>query len=126
MKVAAIIWTVLFFIWLPIEDTHIWASAALALGLVAWLAFRLSPSRSANNWVHTLAIGAGLGASLPLLTICLMAFKSGLHAHGFADFTLRQLSAVLYSIPFTIMVGLLIAAVAKLRNSRGVQEKFTI
>jgi hypothetical protein len=123
MKTAVIIWMVLFLFWLPIEDTTIWASAALALGLTIGLAFRFALNRSAPSWANTFATGALLGASLPLLTIFLMAFKSGLHAHGFADFTLRQLSVVLYSIPFTILIGLLIAALTKLKNSRGAQAK---
>ncbi len=123
MKTAAIIWMVLFLFWLPIEDTTIWASAALALGLTIGLAFRFALNRSAPSWPNTFATGALLGGSLPLLTIFLMAFKSGLHAHGFADFTLRQFLVVLYSIPFTILIGLLIAALTKLKNSRGAQAK---
>jgi hypothetical protein len=123
MKTVAIIWMILFFFWLPFEDTQLWPSAALSLGLVGWIAFQLLPYRSANSWTKTLLIGAGLGAALSFFTIFFMAFKSGLHAHGFADFTIRQLSAVLYSIPFTVVVGLLIAAATKLTISRGVKAK---
>jgi hypothetical protein len=126
MKAASFFLTFLFFIWLPIEDTHIWPSAALAFGAVALLALRVFPRIRASSWPVALAMGGLLGAALPLLTIFLMAFKSGLHAHGFADFTLRQLSAVLYSLPFTILIGSLIAALAKLTISRGLQAKSKI
>lgn len=126
MKAASIILMFLFLIWLPIEDTHIWASASLAFGAVTLLAVRLFPRTRSSSWLVALALGSLLGAALPLLTIFLMAFKSGLHAHGFADFTVRQLSAVLYSIPFTVIVGLSIAALAKLIISRGVQAKSKI
>jgi hypothetical protein len=126
MKAASFILILLFLVWLPIEDTHIWASAALAIGAGALLAFHFAPRFRSTSWFGALFMGAMLGGSLPLLTIFLMAFKSGLHAHGFADFTLRQLSAVLYSIPVTILIGLLIAALTKLTISRGVQEKSKI
>jgi hypothetical protein len=126
MKAVAIIWAFLFFVWLPIEDTQIWASAFLAFGAVAWLALRLGPRFRSVSWLGALTMGGLLGGSLPLLTIFLMAFKSGLHAHGFADFTIRQLSVVLYSMPITIPIGLLIAALTKLTTSRGVQEKSKI
>lgn len=119
MKTAATVWMVAFLIWLPIEDTQIWASAALALTACIWLALRLRPDDvNKLKWPQLLGSGALAGAAVPILTIILMAFKSGLHAHGFADFTVRQLWTIFNSIPFTIVIGLIVAVLLKLLSDK--------
>jgi hypothetical protein len=97
-------------LWLPIEDTQVWLSAALALMICLWIGLSLFASRF--RFAHGLALvalGALLGAAAPLLAISLMAFKSGLHGHGFADFTARQVWAMWSAIPFSFLIGGLLA-----------------
>jgi hypothetical protein len=122
MRVAGALWMVAFLLWLPVEDANIWLAIALALGACIWLAFRFRAHLSHLNLIQWLASGALAGIAAPLLTITLMAFKSGLHAHGFADFTLRQLWAVLASIPFTIAVGLFTSLMIVLLKARLTRE----
>ncbi len=96
-------------LWLPVEDTQVWLSAALALITCLWLGLRvLSSKRRFANWL-LVAGGALLGAAAPLLAISLMAFKSGLHGHGFPDFTARQVWAMWSAIPFSLLAGSLLA-----------------
>ena len=80
----------------------------------SWLALRsVTP-----NLLRSLAVGALLGAAAPLLAIALMALKSGLHAHGFADFTTRQLWEVLSLIPLAAIVGAIMAWGVSVVSSR--------
>lgn len=50
--------------------------------------------------------GLALGAGTVLMTIFLMAVKTGLHAHG-AEFTLAEISAVWRYLPLWGVVGLI-------------------
>ncbi len=103
------IWIIALVLWLPIEDTQVWLSAAIALIACLWFGLRvLSSKRSSANWL-LVAGGALLGAAAPLLAISLMAFKSGLHGHGFPDFTARQVWAMWSAIPFSLLAGSLLA-----------------
>jgi hypothetical protein len=112
-------WMIVFLLWLPFEDTNVGMSAFLATALCAWLALRLSGKLRGNLFLTT-----GLGAILPLLAIGLMAFKSGLHAHGFADFTLRQMYQVLSFTPVTAITGFLLFALSqRFLSNRGFVSK---
>ncbi len=51
---------------------------------------------------------------MPLFAITLMAVKSGLHGHGFADFTARQVLGVLNLIPITFLVGIILGLLTDL------------
>jgi len=102
------LWIFAFILWLPFEDTEIWMSAILALGACIWIALRLS-SKQLVNWLTALTFGAALGGAVPLLAITLMAFKSGLHGHGFADFTARQVWGMWSALPFSLLAGGLMA-----------------
>ncbi len=95
-------------LWLPFEDTEIWMSAVLALGACVWIALRISSKQRANWWT-AVAFGVALGAAVPLLAITLMAFKSGLHGHGFPDFTVRQMTVIWNVFPFSFLAGGLLA-----------------
>lgn len=112
MRIAGAIWMFTFLLWLPFEDTQIGMAAALALAGVVWLAFRLRPWIAATWW-HAALGGGLLGAAIPLFAISLMAFKSGLHGHGFADFSAGQVWMVLAALPISIVLGLLISVGAR-------------
>ncbi|MCW5876791.1 MAG: hypothetical protein KIS85_07905 [Anaerolineales bacterium] len=107
MRAWGALWVIALLLWLPVEDTHIWFAVALG-GLGAlWGALRWRPAISASRPAR-LAWGAGLGAAAPLLALGLMAFKSGVHGHGFPDFTPRQTVQLLQAIPWSAAAGLLI------------------
>lgn len=112
MRTAAFVWMLAFLLWLPFEDTQIWVTAGLAVAGVGWLAFRRRPWEAANGWRSTLE-GGLLGTAAPLLTVFLMAFKSGLHGHGFPDFTAGQVRLVLAALPFSVILALLLTLAAR-------------
>jgi hypothetical protein len=108
MRIAGALWILAFLLWLPFEDTQIEMIAVLAATGAGWLAFRLRPWHSVAWW-QAAFWGGLLGAVPPLLAISLMAFKSGLHGHGFPDFTASQVWLALAALPWSIAIGLLLA-----------------
>jgi hypothetical protein len=96
-------------IWLPIEDTSTTYVIPLAIGVCAWLAVRAFLRIGLQLHYHIL-IGALAGLAVAPLAAFLMIFKSGLHAHGFPDFTLEQLWAVLLTSPYWGSAGLILGA----------------
>lgn len=112
MKLAGAAWVAAFLLWLPFEDTQLWMSMTLAAVGCFWLCARILRSwKTPLVLWKTLGLGALLGAVTPLLAVTLMAFKSGLHAHGFADFTARQVWQTLAAIPYAILIGMVVSLV---------------
>lgn len=112
-------WVLLFLLWLPFEDTQIFFPALLAMDLGIWLVLRGWPLwiRLSDVAVAALSAAAWLG-SLPLLAVALMMFKSGLHGHGFGDFTVSQVQIALYAVPVCALLGGLLGAVVYMRNRK--------
>ena len=116
-------WIIAFLLWLPFEDTQIWLSALLAFGACVWLGLRVLTSRyKFNTFWQAAGSGALLGAGIPLIAIALMAFKSGLHGHGFADFTTRQVWSVLSATPYGFVLGSLVGLTLHLFLVRGMRR----
>ena len=111
IKLAGAAWVIALLAWLPFEDTTTVPALAFALAGVGWLAWRDSP-----NWQGSLpraiAAGAGLGFAVPLTALLLMAFKSGLHGHGFAEYTAAQVWSVIQTSPFWPLAGIFLSALA--------------
>jgi hypothetical protein len=114
-----------FIIWLPFEDTQIWSALALGAGAAVWFGANwfAAPhhrplSRTIGRGGLTNAIiGAVCGAMAPLLAIALMAVKSGLHAHGFSDFSARQVLIAAALVPVSSVAGALIGWVVIKKKS---------
>jgi len=107
MRTAAFVWMLAFLLWLPFEDTQIWVTAVLAVAGVGWLVFRRHPWDVTSGWGSALE-GGLLGAAAPLFTIFLMAFKSGVHGHGFSDFSARQVWGLWSALPISLSLGLIL------------------
>lgn len=103
LRGAGALWILAALIWLPIEDTVVWVAGVLATGGCLWLWWRFFDLLD-QTW-KAFAAGALLGLAMPLFTLFLMAVKSGLHGHGFADFTAGQVLGVLNLIPIALIVG---------------------
>lgn len=119
IRALGAIWLIAFLLWLPLEDTQIWASSTLALGLCVWLAMR---NLQVKTWPRGLPLvwrGAIFGAAVPLVTLALMAFKSGLHGHGFADFSMQQLLSVINAIPISTLAGMVLSGLSLLIQRNG-------
>jgi hypothetical protein len=129
LRFTALIIAVAIILWLPIEDVGVNAALIFALLISAWLFARflifpvasskasLSRNREVDRKqedahglgfiISHIIIGTLSGAAVSPLTLLLMAFKSGLHAHGQPDFTLSQMAAVLARTPVWALAGFL-------------------
>lgn len=114
MKLTGALWLLALLVWLPYEDTQVWLSLALGSAGVLWLAFRLNAFAPGEPFRRMLR-GGSVGAAIPISTLALMAFKSGLHGHGFPDFTPSQIWSVAQLVPY---LGLLGAAIGWARYLR--------
>lgn len=106
LRLLGALWVGLLLVWLPFEDTSTRLPAVLGLYLSAWLAVRFWAFWSTLGDVLMAAwVAAGWAASIPLLTLLLMAFKGGVHGHGFPDFAISQFAQVLSVVPMCALVG---------------------
>lgn len=95
--------------WLPIEDTTPETPFVFSAGFVTlaaihrWIRSVEPPYK--RIWTRYPASGMILGITIPLLTVCLMIFKNGMHAHGFPDFSPSDLAGVIGSTPWSAFAG---------------------
>jgi hypothetical protein len=107
-----LLWGIITFFWLPIEDITITFLVVVALGWCAWLgswaAWRglLLHSRRRLVW-----LGGGAGLLFFPLASAFILFKAGLHAHGFLDFSLFQITRLAWLTPVWVVVGGLVGGV---------------
>jgi len=103
--------------WLPLEDVHIGAALTLAALFGLWLYGRLISEGRLSALAH-LGWAALAGAVVPIMALVLMVFKSGLHAHGFSDFSVAQMLGVLAHVPQALGVGVLVGFFAQITGRR--------
>ena len=100
------------FFWLPIEDLNaslvaIFAIAICSLAVVRiLLTIQILPG--SKRWLFYPLGGTIAGAAVTLVSVLLMAFKSGLHGHGSPDFTPDQVISLLQLTPLWSAAGFLI------------------
>lgn len=98
---------VFFLVWLPVEDVDNKQVLLLALGVSGWLTTRYYVTRKPQLVRSTLAGGIA-GLTVAPLAAFLMIFKGGLHDHGFPDFAISQISAVISGMPWWLLGGLMV------------------
>lgn len=83
----------------------VWVTAVFLLTLLQnrWGGQEMSVGRW---WRKTAVLGLLFGSGSALLTLFLMALKTGLHAHG-PEFTLAEITWVAQQLPFWSLAGLL-------------------
>jgi len=96
--------------WLPVEDTHTLYLTIISLLWSAWLAGWLSAQPKVRAWLQSggwafALLGAAAGLGSALAAVGLVIIKAGLHAHGFVDFSLFQLTQLLARTPIWAVVG---------------------
>jgi len=112
LKWITILWALYAVIWALLES-GLWPTILLAVlsGIVilGHLANRVLCGRkmALGIWLLSAAVlGALLGLGSALLTVGLMAVKTGLHAHG-PEFSALEINWVIQQIPFWTLAGLL-------------------
>mgnify|MGYP006969472707 CR=1 FL=1 len=108
LRVWGALWVLGLLAWLPLEDRTLSAPLLLGFWGGAWLALRGLGRRRLGVW-QKVVVGIAVGAGALALAVVLIAFKSGLHAHGFADVSLGQLRRSLGALPFLVGAGVLAA-----------------
>ncbi|MQC26272.1 MAG: hypothetical protein DWG76_02330 [Chloroflexi bacterium] len=104
LKRWGLFWLLLVMIWLPFEDLDARLALSLSGLLGAWSLARQASLRPFSQGFSLLA-GAFYGALAPILAIFLILFKTGLHGHGFLEFSPVQLAAALSWWPWTVSLG---------------------
>lgn len=111
MRLAAIILGLAFLLWLPFEDVALKTVFTFALAISSWWGARLLvsvPLDPKRSLVRHLLVGLLTGLAVTPIALGLMAFKTGIHGHGAADFTTTQIGAVIRRTPVWIGGGALI------------------
>lgn len=105
VRLAGIAIGFLFLFWVPLEDTDVVYAQLLGAGLAAWGAmWHLSGKAEVNG----LVVWGAAGLLTTPLILLLMSFKSGLHQHGFPDFSPMQAARVVAQTPYWTLGGLAI------------------
>lgn len=103
--VAAVIWSIL-----EGDFDRVRLFGFLTMGVVLAYLFQRSMAGqnfSAGRGLFFMAMwGLALGAGTALMTLFLMAVKTGLHAHG-PEFNMAEISAIWGDLPFWSLAGLL-------------------
>lgn len=106
LRYAAIFLALLFFIGLPREDASMGSVIFYAALWATWLALRVFviqvPSLPARQ---SFLRGTLIAGAVPLFAVCLLLFKSGLHAHGFPEYSAQQLITLLWQTPWWALGG---------------------
>lgn len=106
LRYAAIFLALLFFIGLPREDVSMGPVTVYAALWAIWLALRvfINQAPSIPIW-QRLLYGVLIAGAVPLFAVCLLLFKSGLHAHGFPEYSAQQLITLLWQTPWWALGG---------------------
>lgn len=111
IRYFAILLGMVFFFWLPFEDTSEIIPLLLACLFSAWIAaVYLSKTQKRFRAIlpNYILVGTLAGIAITPLTILLMALKTGLHGHSTPDFPPQQIISVVQRTPIWGIGGLLI------------------
>jgi hypothetical protein len=112
MKWFTILWGLYMVVWAALEGglrTTVFAAIWTAILIIGYLFNRFLAGRtlSTGSWLLVSAVlGALIGMGSGLLTLVLMAIKTGLHAHG-PEYSAAELNWALQQLPLWTLAGLL-------------------
>jgi hypothetical protein len=111
----AIVYGLVVFFWLSLEDITIWPAVGLGVGLSTLISVSLITSKMGGCTVPKrrlplllLGLGALTGAGSSVAAVTLMFFKNARHAHVFPDFPAGLMLDVLVRAPIWGLAGGLI------------------
>jgi len=80
-------------LWMSVEDTNVLPVVIAGLGLTLLLAYFMLTGRLGGKsypmqviLIGAALVGAGIGAGTAIITVLLMVWKTGMHAHPFPDY----------------------------------------
>ena len=109
LRLLALGFGITLLLWLPVEDTSPFITIIFAACLDLAFSLRLGRRWRGNPWPGIPLLGLLAGLAITPTTILLMAFKTGLHGHGFPEYTPAQVSGVLAATPLFVFAGLLVS-----------------
>ena len=89
---------IVILLWLPVEDSNSQSALIIALSIciLAALHFLLShPVHNRKVIIFYAIAGCLVGVAIILLALLLIAIKSGLHGHGFSDYSTNHITNIL-------------------------------
>lgn len=109
LRWAAISLGVAMIIWLPIEDVNLNAVVSFSVLILVWGASNFLIGKDSELNVRIFGwTGVLIGVAVGPLAVLLILIKGGLHSHGFLDFSLGQITRLLYTIPLWGIGGLFV------------------
>lgn len=112
MRISAIFFGMAFFLWLPLEDSNETIVIFFAFSIAVWLALALLRRKNTLTSLpihYFILTGILAGAAVTPLTLLLMAFKTGLHAHTVSDYSYQQIISIIYRTPIWVVGGVFIS-----------------
>ena len=112
LRCFTIFWVAYMIFWMMLEGglrATVAAAFLTVFTILGYLLKRIQSERllSTRSWLLLVAaLGAAVGLGGGVLTLVLMAIKTGLHAHG-PEFSTAEVNWVLRQIPVWTAVGLL-------------------
>lgn len=101
-----LLWGIVTFFWLPVEDVRIIYITVISVVWCFWLGFYAAWRGLLGKWrlrLFWLGIFSGL-LFLPV-SFMLILFKAGLHGHGFLDFSFYQIGRLALLTPVWAALG---------------------
>lgn len=119
LRMASIFLGLILLLWLPFEDTSVFLAIAFTVAITGLITiYYLNKYRkAANHWWFYPLIGLLAGMAITPLALLLMSIKSGIHGHGFPDYTPMQVVLILQLTPVWILAGFMIGSTAALVSS---------
>ncbi len=115
VRLLAIGYGIMLFVWVTLEDNAIWPVSLLGLGLAILIVYltiidKINGQLFAVRWLPFIGIASGglIGLTAGLCITGLMFFKNAVHAHVFLDFPLGLMLAMLQRTPSWTAVGALL------------------
>jgi hypothetical protein len=111
----ALLYGVILFLWIPVEDFQtlpvvIFGTGLAQMLLLNWILGRLGGKTIPLRYLPIAAalVGAVAGLGAVIATVGLMFFKTSLHAHVFPDYLPTQMLAMLERAPLWTLAGVFV------------------
>lgn len=128
MRFLFILIGIALLLWLPVEERGVSGALVFAAGIsllgVLSLLWKFEHATGERRSVRQRvlyygALGAGGGVMVSLIAMLLLAFKTGIHAHGLPDYSAEQVAAILRQTPAWTLTGLALGLVGAVLRGRG-------